>query len=305
MHRPRPLPPRRLRRWDRPFRYNYGLFLKNRGRFEEGLQANQDAIRVGAGSNDGVLWNLAICAAGAGNGPAALQVWKGMGQKIEMGDHGLPSGPYPYAQVRLAQFPSSAQGVGGNPEAPGQEETVWMRRVSPVHGEVVSALYYDIGVDIGDLVLHDGAVIAHRTFGEERVPVFPHMKTLARGGWSTFRFAATQSREGQVADLSSALPEEATLYVHTEQFRIVCKTCWEDETVDHLEHEATEHHVVTGKLCVPPGVSLGAVRDHLDAAVEAAGDAGLRIFVPDFHAALGDDDRASVERRRKGMLGDA
>src|SRR5215467_2096852 len=60
--------------------YNMGLFLKTRGRFEEGMRSNQTAASLTDEKIDAYEWNLGICATGAGNGAAALEVWKRMGQ---------------------------------------------------------------------------------------------------------------------------------------------------------------------------------------------------------------------------------
>jgi tetratricopeptide (TPR) repeat protein len=76
------------------YHYNLGLFFKTRGRFEEGMKSNRTAASLSDEEVEG-SWNLGICATGAGNGAVALEVWKRLGQKIEMGRFGLPEGPYP------------------------------------------------------------------------------------------------------------------------------------------------------------------------------------------------------------------
>jgi len=62
--------------------YGYGLFLKTRGRFEEGMRVNQKAVSLETEPVESYEWNLGICATGAGHGEIALDVWKRMGQKI-------------------------------------------------------------------------------------------------------------------------------------------------------------------------------------------------------------------------------
>ena len=89
--------------WER--HYDLGLFYKARGRFEDGLRANQRAWELGGSEEESVRWNLGICATGAHDGVTALRVWTALGQHVEMGAFGLPEGTYPVAKVRLAERP--------------------------------------------------------------------------------------------------------------------------------------------------------------------------------------------------------
>ncbi|NNE21954.1 MAG: prenyltransferase, partial [Rhizobiales bacterium] len=114
--------------------YNLGLFFKTRGRFDEGMKANQTAISLSDETVDGYEWNLGICATGAGHGEVALDVWKRMGQKIEMGRFGLPEGGYPQCKVKLAERPLAERGAEN--DHPGLEETIWIERLSPCHGVI-------------------------------------------------------------------------------------------------------------------------------------------------------------------------
>ncbi len=282
--------------------YNRGLFLKTRGRFAEGLAANQRARELGGDGDQAVMWNLGICATGAGDGATALAVWRSLDQLIEMGRDGLPEGTYPMTKVRLAERPLAERTVD-DPDDPGSEETIWVERLSPCHGVVRSALFWDdVGVDFGDIVLFDGAPITFHTYGDQRIPVFPHLATLKRNGYQVFRFAGTQGDEGEVAELSRALPRDAVAYVHTEQYRTLCRSCWSDPNQDHAEHDASDpHHVVGGKLCVPPDLPIAELLEHLDRAVAAA--PSIQIYVPGARRAAGDERQADVDQRRFDMLG--
>lgn len=273
--------------------YDYGLFLKYRGRFFESLQANRRALDLGA-DEERVQWNLGIAATGAGDGHRALEVWRSIGCTLEMTEGGLPEGRWAAVQVRLAEFPvcQRISDEGG----PGREETIWVERLSPCHGRVRSALYQDLGVDYGDLVLFDGAPILWRDWGDQRVPVFPHLGTLERGGWWIGRFGARQAERGQVAALTEALPGDSEVYVHSESMRRLCRSCWESGA--HVHHEPQEHRVVTGKICVDPGVELAAFSEALD---EAAGEVGIELYVPDLRREVG-DAREEVDERRLSMI---
>jgi len=277
--------------------YNLGLFFKNRGRWAEGVAANERAVELGGEDEDGVLWNLAICATGAGDGEKARATWARHGLELSIGAAGLPEGRFRAVQVRVAERPLAERGPGE--DSPGREETIWIDRLSPCHGRVVSALFEDLGVDHGDLVLHDGAPILIRDWGERGdVPVFPHLATLARSSNTILRFAATQPEAGAVAAISDELGEGTFLYVHTEAMRTLCRTCWEQHDPAH-DHVDETHRVVTGKLVFPGDRDTAAVARALDAATTA--DERLRVYVPELWRDL-DADRAEVERRRFAML---
>ncbi len=278
--------------------YNLGLFAKTRGHFREGVVANQRAIELADETVEAYEWNLGICATGAGDGGLALEVWKRMQQKIEMGRFDLPEGGYPTCKVRLAERPLAER--DSEHDDPGLEETIWIERLSPCHGIIRSVLYQDLGVDFGDVVLIDGAPVTYHTYGEREVPVFPHLATLRRNGYRFFDFAGTQDEAGRLESASKDLPADTVVYSHTENFRIVCKSCWSDPDIDHEQHEEEQKHVVTGRIAVPPQLDLGDVSERLDSAIEAR--APCQIFAPDLSAAAGRDERLTFERRRFEML---
>ena len=85
------------------YHYNLGLFYKTRGRFAEGVRANQTARSLTDEVIERREWNLGICATGARNAATALDVWKRMGQKTESGRFGLPEGRYPPCEVKLVE----------------------------------------------------------------------------------------------------------------------------------------------------------------------------------------------------------
>jgi len=289
-----------LRDGDSTAYYNLGLFLKTRGRFAEGAEANRQAAQRGGAGDDSVQWNLGICATGAGQAETALAIWKSMGNKIELGRFDLPDGGYHQVKVRLAERPLAERAVAEMPDDPGQEETIWVERLSPCHGIVRSVLYYELGVDYGDVVLFDGAPITHHTYGNTNVPVFPHLATLLRRGYQGYDFAGTQQAEGQLQKLSAEMPDDAVVYVHTEQVAHLCKSCWEDASQNHATHTTADHRVVTGKICAPPTMTPDEILDALDAAVQAL--PGVRVFAPSLCDAAAARARAEIERRRFAML---
>jgi tetratricopeptide (TPR) repeat protein len=278
--------------------YNYGLFLKTRARFAKGIGANQLAIALSKETVESYEWNLGICATGARRGDVALEVWKRMGQRIAMGRFGLPDGRYHQCKVRLAERPLAERTA--DCDDPGLEETVWIERLSPCHGIIRSVLYQDLGIDYGDVVLIDGAPITYHTYGETQVPLFPHLATLERRHYQFFDFAGTQDASRELSELSSLLDDDAVIYSHTEQFHMLCASCWRTPDIDHDHRETVEKRVVTGRIAAPPGMSPQDLLGKLDGAVAQKGS--CEIYAPSLSAAAGHQRRAEIERRRFDML---
>lgn len=280
------------------YHYNLGLFYKTRGRFEEGMEANRTAARLADETVESIEWNLGICATGAGDGDLALDVWKRMDQKIEIGRFGLPEGGYPQSKVKLAERPLAERTADA--DDPGLQETIWIERLSPCHGIIRSVLYQDLGVDYGDVVLIDGAPITYHTYGETKVAVFPHLATLVRRNYQFFDFAGTQEEPRQLADTSIDLEGDAIVYSHSENFQILCASCWRDPDRDHEHRERMEKHVVTGRIAAPRHFDPGQLLAQLDQALAKRGP--CQLYAPDLCIAAGNERRASVDRRRFDLL---
>ena len=278
--------------------YNYGLFLKTRGFFKKGMAENATARSLVAEPAESYEWNFGICATGADEGTAALEVWKQLGQKIEMGRFGLPEGGYPQCKVRLAERPLAERAK--DQDDPGLEETIWIERLSPCHGIIRSVLYQKLDVDYGDVVLIDGAPITYHTYGEREIPVFPHLATLRRNGYQFFDFVGTQKDAGQLEDASADLAGDAIVYSHSEKYRILCATCWRDPNIDHEHHQEMEKHVVKGRIAAPGDVSPKDLLEQLDNAL--ANRESCRIYSPALCEAAGETGRAAVELSRFEMV---
>jgi len=285
-----------------PHWYNLGLFYKTRGRFAEGVIANQRALSLDDDFKSAV-WNLGICATGDGQGELALEMWcHRLGHTLELDDNtALPAGDYHMCQVRLAQRPLAERNA--DDDEPGQEETVWIKRLSPCHGVIRNAVIYaeDIGLDYGDMVLFDGAPIVMRQWGEETVPVFPHLTTLSTGDHHALAFHATQPAAEVVANWMNddRRPDNLFIEVLTENYVSLCECCWKDDKSDHADHQVDEHRIVDGKLCFPKTANAASIRDVID---QLADETGVVFMVPELHRLVGDDARASVDARRLGML---
>lgn len=278
--------------------YNVGLLYKTRGRFAEGLVANQIAASLTNEVVESYEWNLGICATGAGNAAVALEVWKRMGQAIEIGRFGLPEGQYAQCKVKLAERPLAER--TSEMDDPGAEETIWIERLSPCHGVIRSVLYQNLGVDYGDVILFDGAPITHHKYGDVEVPVFPHLATLLRRSYQLFDFAGTQDTARQLVDVSADLDADAVVYSHSESFRILCANCWRDPDLDHDEHEEIKKHVVKGRIAAPPDFPPARLLDQIDKAI--AKRERCQLYAPDLCAAAGMTSRERTDRRRFALL---
>lgn len=278
--------------------YCLGLLCKTRGFFKEGLESNRKGLELLEEPLDSYLWNLGICATGAGEGEIALDIWKQLGNKIEMGSFGLPEGRYPSCKVKLAEFPLADRSAES--DDPGMQETIWIERLSPSHGIVRSVLYQDIGVDYGDVVMIDGAPITYHKYGETEVPVFPHLSTLIKRHYQLFDFAAIQEERGQIGAISESLTNDSVVYVHTENYRILCSTCWQDPNRNHSEHTSEEKCIVKGRIAVAPEISADELLSEIDRAMEALEN--CQIYAPTLCEKAGFSERSEVEERRFNLL---
>jgi hypothetical protein len=262
------------------------------------MLANQRAEALSNERSDACEWNLGICATGARESAVALEIWKRIGQKIKMGRFGLPDGSYPQCKVTLAQRPLPERTAAE--DDPGLEETIWIERLSPCHGIIRSVLYQDIGVDYGDVILFDGAPITYHTYDGEKIPVFPHMATLVRSGYRRFDFAGTQEQAKQIASITEDFADDTIVYSHSENYRVLCASCWRNPDLEHSHEETVEKHVVTGRIAAPPALEPHELLRQLDDAVEKREP--CRLYIPDLCEAAGFTERAAFERRRFTMI---
>jgi hypothetical protein len=210
----------------------------------------------------------------------------------------LPEGRYPSCKVKLAERPLAERTA--DRDDPGEEETIWIERLSPCHGIIRSVLDGKLGVDYGDVILIDGAPITYHTYGEQRVPVYPHLATLLRRKYQFFDFAGTQETAGQLTDVTDELSGDAVIYSHTESLRLICANCWRDPDLDHARHERVQKHVVTGRIAAAPEITPAQLLDMIDKGLAKHGR--CRLYAPDLCAAAGLTERERIDRRRFELL---
>jgi hypothetical protein len=284
--------------------WNHALLLKHSGRFDDALAALDAYRSVGGAPDQAFNWNTGICATGAGLGEKALDAWLAEHVKIALADDGMPSGGFPDVQVRI----SSRGPLGGPSCEPAADapdcEYGWVRPRSPCHGVLLTPLTMDEPTDVGDVLLWDGAPVRFKEFDGRRVATFPLLKVLARGGYRRYRFRAEQEDAGLVAALEEALPRGAQLYVHDEEVAWLCHKCAASGAADpHMHDGPPARRLVSGKLVVPPGVSLGDLRERLSESLRVR--PAVRLAVPALHRDDGDlaaaarDEALWVQLRRE------
>ncbi|HYO77912.1 MAG TPA: hypothetical protein VE010_15750 [Thermoanaerobaculia bacterium] len=274
------------------FWFRLGLLHKWRGRWREGVEANLRARNLGDESQ-GVLWNLAICATGAGDHAFAGEVMKELGMTGAVGEDGIFTGTFGGAQVRVSTLGEgidpAAHVVGSEPDF----EHLWIERLSYVHGRILNASIYELPVDYGDIVLFDGNPVSWRDDGTTRTPRFPVLQKLRAGAYRRYRFLARQPRGSFLQDLNESLPEETFFYVHDEQVNMLCPDCANGGKIVH-DHRGSESFLVSGKFVVPEA--------HLDLSLvetleNLTGDSAL-IAVPQLFRDLGDAVRTRRDEER-------
>jgi hypothetical protein len=242
------------------------------------------------GGDEGSLWNLGICATGAGDREAAREAWEGLGIEVEEVGSEIHTKGAGVVQVRVSERGAIVAPREGDPES---FEYLWMARLGPAHGRILSPTVGNLVVDVGDVVLHDGAAAAYRVDGKRKVPRFPLMALLRRRTNHVFRFAGAQPGRGAIAALEEKLGA-GSVYVHTEQVAWLCRECARGGKAGH-QHEQLkpDTRIVYGKLVIEEG-RLATFREALDGALGARDD--LALYCPELHQALGDEARAGADQ---------
>jgi tetratricopeptide (TPR) repeat protein len=265
--------------------FHFGLLHKWRGRFREGLDANQKAYaRLGA--QRPVLWNIAICATALGEGKLALEAWEKLGIRGELSAGGMPYVPnMPPLQLRVATV-GEETGSDPLPARAVTFEVLWVQPLSPCHGVIQSPTARKASVDYGDVVLWDGAPVRMNRLGEREVPVFPLLWILRPGDERRLRFVGMQKERGMVqtlgAELEAALADTPLV------------------VFDERTNAQRDAHLFYGKLIVPAARELGEVRRVLEQALRQK--PGLTLAVPQLYELLGDTPQAGKAHQAWGGI---
>jgi hypothetical protein len=281
--------------------FHLGLFYKWRGRFREGLEANQKAFaRLGA--QRPVLWNLAICATALGEGKLALEAWEKLGIRGELSSAGMPFVPnMPPMQVRVATLGEETGQGDPLPQQAVTFEVLWVQPLSPCHGVLQSPTARKASVDYGDVVLWDGAPVRMNRIstaeGQAReVPVFPLLWILRPGDERRLRLIGMQKQRGMVQALASQLSE-----ITAAGGDGVAKAGVELVVYDERGSTVADaQHLFYGKLIVPAAVELRQVAAKLESELRAR--PGLTLAVPQLYELLGVSEQAGKAHQAWGGI---
>lgn len=276
--------------------HDLAICHKWRGRFDEALRCLDEA-RARMGDVGPVLFDEAACATAIGDGERAARGWRRLGLEAEVGAGGMPLvAGMPPAWVRAPATGPGTEAGGHVPDRAAGFELLSVAPLSPCHGVVDSASFRRTPVDYGDVVLWDPAPVATRARRGSPAPVFALVARLRAGDERRLRFVALQQRAGDVEAVASALPDGCELFVHRERIEHVCTRCASgDLMVPHAHEPPEEHRLVHGKLVVPGGVELTALRDAWERAIRASGR--VAIAIPGLYEALDDARRAGKEHQ--------
>lgn len=262
--------------------FQLGILHKWRGRFVEGLDANEKA-RARLGDLKPVLWNLALCATALGQGELAVEAWRKLGIEGKQSSSGLPYvADMPPMQVRVATL---GEDTGQNDPLPPSAvtfEVVWVQPLSPCHGVVQSPTARRASIDYGDMILWDGAPVRIGEIDGRQVPVFPLLWILRRGEERRLRFVG-MAKDAQAIDaVIGSLPEDVHMIVFDRR------------------RDAVGATLFYGKLIAPPERDLAAIRDALDKAVRA--QPSFTIAIPQLYELLGDTPQAGKAHQAWGGI---
>lgn len=262
--------------------FDLGILHKQRRAFAAGVEANRNA-RALLGGQRALLWNLAICATGVGDGPTAVDAWSALGLPASVTARGMPQGPpMPPVQVRVATVSAGHMGPTSMPERAVGFELVWVSPLSPCHGVVQTPTYRQGSVDYGDVVLWDAVPVGTASFDGRRVPRFPLLAVLCKGDEHRFRFVALQRTENAIGGLEGPLPGGGQLFVHRERVEGISLQL---SSRRNPLVPSIKSRLVYGKVVLPGGTDLGVFRRAFDAQVAAS---DVELVMPELHEALGD-----------------
>jgi len=271
--------------------FDRALLHKQRGQWRDAL-AWFDRYLASDPDDEAALNNVGICATALGLGERAAAAWRALGfDGVSVGDDGLP-------RVADLEMVKLRLPVAGDPdERESDFEHVWVRSLSPCHGEILNPPMYPVPAGYSDIVLYDRAAVGWAEHDGRRVPRLPFLLLLWRGDAEVFELAADPADIGAA---ETALPEGASLYRWDTEIQRICRACIDDpnHAGDHDPAPSDAPSVVRGCLVLEPGTKPPVAAQALAAHPE------LRVAVPDLWRAAGDEMAARrADRLRRELLG--
>ncbi len=208
--------------------------------YELGREA---AARVRRGKEEPAYWNLGIAATALGEWATARDAWRGYGLSIPDGD-GEIEADFGMTPIRL--------------DPQGAAEVVWVRRICPARGKVLSVPTPESGRHFGDILLHDGAPSGERRVEGRSFPVFDELMVWRASAVPTATVRVTVAEEADLDALVDAFTERDLGAEPSSNLRHLCARCSEGSVVQHA-------HQLTGSQTVLLGARLDQAREVLTA----------------------------------------
>ncbi|WP_329395110.1 tetratricopeptide repeat protein [Streptomyces melanogenes] len=197
-------------------------FLRNWAKaYELGCQA---AARSPRGEQDPAFWNLGVAATIQRDWVTARDAWEGFGIPIPQGE-GEINGSFGMACVRL--------------DTGGRREVVWIQRLCPTRGRVVSVPVTD-GRRFGEIVVHDGEPTGERTFNGQQVAVFDELLLFEASELPTLQVSVNAAQASDVEVLVDSFFARDFGAEPASSFHVLCACCSEGR-VDWDEAAAPAH----------------------------------------------------------------
>ncbi|MET7731441.1 tetratricopeptide repeat protein [Streptomyces sp. NPDC005402] len=199
-------------------------FLRNWAKaYELGREA---AARSPRGEGDPAYWNLGVAATIQRDWATARDAWTGFGIRLRDGEGPIDDG-FGHACVRLDT---------------GEREVVWIERLCPTRGRVVSVPVTG-GRRYGEIVVHDGEPKGERVVEGSAYPVFEELLLFEASELPTLEVTVAA---GETADLEALL----TLFTDhgfgaepASSVRVLCACCSEGSHAQERSVEAGAQQV--------------------------------------------------------------
>ena len=202
--------------------YNIGLIYKYRGDWQKSFEFNEKAHALNS-EDEAAQWNLAIAATALRNWEVARKIWTEIGIKLT-GSEGPIEMDMGDTPVRL------------NPDENG--EVVWATRINPVCARINSTPFPESGFRHGDIVLHDGAAVGYRKYGDYEYPVFNVLEMFTPSSYETRIATVSIASDADLEALDAAFATTHSSFEDwTQSVRTLCRACSEGLPHEHHDQE--------------------------------------------------------------------
>lgn len=208
--------------WSSPH-YNLGLVYKYQNRWKESLACNRKATTLNP-KDEAAWWNLGIAATAIGDWNTARHAWRGFGIEI------------PKAEGPL-DFPCGVAPIRLNPDGD-NVEVVWADRLCPARARIISIPFPESNHRWGDVVLHDGAPVGYRKYGDRELGVFNELELIQSSGFGTYLIVMESPGPDSIEQLSKlAFERDMAAEDWTSNVQVLCKACSEGRPHDEHDRE--------------------------------------------------------------------